>query len=77
MLWQARPAPNGVSPEVLVLHGARQRLADYRAEEAANVLPPVVNMNTYFNFNAPAHLQHSNMRAEQIRRLELPVLAAN
>ena len=40
--------------KVLVLHGARQRLADYRAKEAANLLPvpPVVDMITYFNGNA-------------------------
>ena len=40
--------------KVLVLHGARQLLADYRAKEAANLLPvpPVVDMITYFNGNA-------------------------
>ena len=66
--------------KVLVLHGARQRLADYRAEEAANVLPPVVNMNTYFNFNfnAPAHLHHWHMRASDAGwSCFKPVLAAN
>jgi len=66
--------------KVLVLHGARQRLADYRAEEAANVLPPVVNMNTYFNFNfnAPAHLHHWHMRASDAGwSCFKPVLSAN
>ena len=48
--------------KVLVLHGARQRLADYRAEEAANLLPPVVDMITYFNGNA----QPNNFEARDL-----------
>ena len=50
--------------KVLVLHGARQRLADYRAKEAANLLPvpPVVDMITYFNGNA----QPNNFEARDL-----------